>query len=141
MRSLACAVVLTLAFACTSGRVGQGGDGGDGQSGADATSDGNDRNSDADSGLADGFGGDDGGIIGADVRSWNIVDGSGDCGAEGGLNSEACCNGQFCNGFCLGLADGAVQCSCWGVPDGCPAGQLCCNALHGCTDKLGCGSH
>lgn len=70
---------------------------------------------------------------------YNVVDGGGLLDGDSsvchsGLQvTQSCCNGQLCRGFCEGLADGAIQCSCFGIVEGCDEGQVCCRAFRGCA--------
>ena len=86
----------------------------------------------------------------ADEKQWpiayNIVDGGGDepyCYPDGDI-VQACCNGQYCRGFCLGLADGAIECSCYGISGGCqdyygdPDPIGCCTTDRACEPVLWC---
>lgn len=103
-------------------------------SGGDATADGGndggpDEGSDADA---------------ASFPTYNIVDGGGLADGDSsvcrsGLTvTQSCCNGSFCRGFCEGMVDGAVQCSCYGIVEGCGVGQVCCRAFRGCASELVC---
>ncbi len=51
---------------------------------------------------------------------YDIVDGGGDepfCHPDGDA-LQACCNGQFCSGFCIRGEAGVLECSCFGIPGG-----------------------
>lgn len=66
--------------------------------------------------------------------TYNIVDGGGDdpmCYPMGYVQ-QACCNGQYCRGFCIGESDGSVSCSCYGIAGGCWSGSDCCSGAQGC---------
>jgi hypothetical protein len=78
---------------------------------------------------------------------YNTVDGGGDspsCYPDGDI-VQACCNGQPCRGFCVGDEDGAIECNCYGIPDGCTGENavnhipnVCCSTVRGCVSASYC---
>lgn len=77
--------------------------------------------------------------------TYNIVDGGGLADGDSSVChsslyvTHSCCNGEPCNGFCEGLPDGSVRCSCFGIVDGCQdEGQVCCVGYRGCARTFIC---
>ncbi len=50
---------------------------------------------------------------------------------------RTCCNGKLCEGYCILFDDaGAPECTCGGVPGGCPSPHVCCPSS--CTILSAC---
>jgi hypothetical protein len=81
-----------------------------------------------------------------EAPAWNpwgdvvLVDSTGDCEpyVSTSILYAACCNGSPCRGKCVAVAEGQVECQCFGIHGGCPLTQVCCRKGIGCVDPNQC---
>jgi len=64
-----------------------------------------------------------------------VVPSKGNCAppADNIVILGSCCNDQPCNGQCVAAAGEKIECACFEVRGGCPAGKVCCKFRRGCT--------
>jgi hypothetical protein len=76
----------------------------------------------------------------AEPQRLPVVPGKGTCAppADNIVILGSCCNDTACAGQCVTVAEGKVECSCFGVRGGCAAGTVCCKFRHRCVPAKEC---
>lgn len=73
---------------------------------------------------------------------WHEYDGGYGCLKDAAYNPyalETCCaDGSICQGECVENDKGVVQCTCWGLANGCQGGLVCCTITSSCISTMYC---